>query len=216
MAISQQGLPTYSVDQGKPQTELLASCTVCALLLYAKSAITRSSWFHPRPDPSNQNCTITASGAFKPINENCSIVTNQDCILSPLHQIHSSQDLMNLDTSFTSNRAAWGPGWQLPLWKVAFPLSPQRTLSVSATGWHLPGLQSVHMNQVSPFPHILGGNFCLTLLLIYYKGHNLGRAKWKRCIGQGMGRGAELPHPRGHTALPAPSCAHQLQCLGFL
>lgn len=115
VAISQQGLPTYSVDQGKPQTELLASCTVCALLLYAKSAITRSSWFHPRPDPSNQNCTITASGAFKPINENCSIVTNQDCILSPLHQIHSSQDLMNLDTSFTSNRAAWGPGWQLPL-----------------------------------------------------------------------------------------------------
>lgn len=42
-----------------------------------------------------------------------------------------------------------------------------------------------------------------------YKGHNSsGTTKWKRCIGQGMGReqGTELSGPRQVPLLPLPAC----------
>lgn len=32
------------------------------------------------------------------------------------------------------------------------------------------------------------------MLLVYYKRYNSGTVKWKRCIGQGMGSGAQSFH----------------------
>lgn len=165
-------------------------------------------WFHPRPDPPNQNCTNIASGAPKPINQNCSLMTNQGSILlfytrftgvrTPrLHQT----DQLGTWVAAPSVRGG------LPFVSSAYTFSfcPRPALP-----WFAICSQE---SSLSIFSYSLWQFLFLTLLLTYYKGYNLGRAKWKRCAGQGMGKGSELPNPPGHTTLLAPGCAHRLLCL---
>ena len=56
-------------------------------------------------------------------------------------------------------------------------------------------------------------------------GYNSGTARWKRCIGQGVGKGMELPcllgachSPHTSTCLPTPAAlqTHPLWLLGFI
>lgn len=42
--------------------------------------------------------------------------------------------------------------------------------------------------------HRTQGNFLFTRLSVYYKKCNSGTARWKRCIGPGMGEGAQSFH----------------------
>lgn len=41
------------------------------------------------------------------------------------------------------------------------------------------------------------------------EGYDAGAARWRRCIGQGMGKGTELPRPLQVATLSAPSHINQ-------